>query len=113
VAPIVFQSWIASASTSRTSYETEAGRRTADFNITRVARSNIQSNDIGVAAVEEPDEDESCDMDFLASSNLIFFEFLGSPGALAYVRCLGFLSDRVDGMEWAHRRFKIESPTHF
>jgi hypothetical protein len=113
VAPIEFQSWISSASASRTSFATEAGRRTADFNITRVARSNVQSSDIGIAATEEPDEDEPRDMDFLASSNLVFFEFLGSPSTMTYVRCLGFLSDRVDGLEWAHRRFKIESPTHF
>jgi hypothetical protein len=49
----------------------------------------------------------------LASSNLVFFEFLGSPGALSYVRLLGFLGDQVDSVDWVQRRFKIESPTHF
>lgn len=113
VPPAELQSWVASAGVTRTYHETEAGRRLADFNILRVARSSVQSSDIGIAAVEEPDEDESRDMDFLASSNLIFFEFLGSPGAVAYVRCLGYLSDRVGAADLAHRRFKIESPTHF
>lgn len=98
-APAEFQSWIDSASTTLTLYGSEAGRRTADFNITRVIRSRVQSNDIGIAAVEEPDENEVFDMDFLASSNLLFFEFLGSPGALAYVRCLGCLSDRDEGVD--------------
>jgi hypothetical protein len=42
VAPGAFQSWISSASATSASYGTEAGRRTADFNIRRVARSNIQ-----------------------------------------------------------------------
>ena len=83
VVPAEFQSWIASASTTLTSYGTEAGRRTADFNVTRVVRSRVQSSDVGVAAVEEPDENEARDLDFLASSNLIFFEFLGPPGSLA------------------------------
>jgi hypothetical protein len=59
MAPSDFQSWISSASATRASYGTEPGRRTADF--------NIQPSDIGIAAVEEPDEDEPFDMDFLAS----------------------------------------------
>ena len=113
VAPADFQSWVSLASESTMSHETEAGRRTADFNIIRVARSNVRPSDIGIAAVEEPDEDELRDMDFFASSNIVFFEFLGSPGILSYVKCLGFLSDRVDGVDWAQRRFKVESPTHF
>jgi hypothetical protein len=73
----------------------------------------VQSNDIGVVAVEEPDENEAFDMDFLASSNLVFFEFLGSPSALGYVRCLEILGDGDEGLEYLQRRFKIESPTHF
>ena len=113
VAPAEFQSWITAASTTLTSYGTEAGRRTADFNVTRVVRSRVQSSDIGVAAVEEPDENEARDMDFLASSNLVFFEFLGPPGSLAYVKCLGYLSDQVGEVNFAQRRFKIQSPTHF
>ena len=112
-APVEFQSWIDSASTALTSYGSEAGRRTADFNIARVIRSRVQSNDIGIVAIEEPDENEAFDMDFLASSNLIFFEFLGSPSALGYVRCLGLLGDGDEGLEYVQRRFKIESPTHF
>lgn len=63
-----------------------------------------------VAAVEEPDENEARDMDFLASSNLIFFEFLGPPGSLAYVKCLGYLSDQIGEADFAQR---IQSPTHF
>lgn len=95
------------------SYATPAGHRIADFNVTRVTRSSVQSNDIGIAAIEKPDEDEPSDMDFLASSDVVFFEFMGSPGALTYVRCLGFLSGRVEGSDWAHKRFTIEAPTHF
>ena len=76
-------------------------------------RSRVQSNDIGIVAVEEPDENEAFDMDFLASSNLVFFEFLGSPSALGYVRCLGILGDGDEGSEYVQRRLKIESPTHF
>ena len=95
------------------SYATPAGHRIADFNVTRVTRSSVQSNDIGIAAIEEPDGDEPSDMDFLASSDVLFFEFMGSPGALTYVRCLGFVSGRVEGSDWAHKRFTIEAPTHF
>ena len=76
-------------------------------------RSRVQSNDIGIVAVEEPNENEAFDMDFLASSNLVFFEFLGSPSALGYVRCLGILGDGDEGSEYVQRRLKIESPTHF
>ena len=113
VAPVQLQSWISTASASSMSFITEAGRRTAGFNIKRVARSSVASGDIGLVAIEEPDEEESCNMDFLASSDLLFFEFLGSPGALAYVKCIGCLSDRVDGVKLLHRRFKVESPSHF
>jgi hypothetical protein len=34
-------------------------------------------------------------------------------GVSHYSSQIGFLSDRVDSLEWTHRRFKIESPTHF
>ena len=113
VAPAEFQSWITAASTSLTSFGTEAGRRTAEFNINRVVRSRVQSSDIGVAAVEEPDENEARDMDFLASSNLVFFEFLGPPGPLAYIKCLGYLSDLVGEVDFTQRRLIIQSPIHF
>jgi hypothetical protein len=112
VAPAEFQSSISSASESMMSHETEAGRRTAVFKIKRVARSNVRPSDIGIAAVKEPDEDDLRDMDFFASSNIVFFEFLGSPGILSSAKCLEFLCNRVDGMDWAQRRRKIESPTH-
>ena len=113
VAPAEFQFWITAASTSRTSFETEAGRRTAEFNINRVVRSRVQSSDIAVAAIEEPEENEARDMDFLACSNLVFFEFLGPLGPLAYIKCLGYLSDLVGEVDFAQRRLIIKSPTHF
>jgi hypothetical protein len=63
--------------------------------------------------VEEPDEGKVCDMDFLSASNLLFFEFVGSPGDLTYVKCLGYLCERVGGPDVEHRRFAVQSPTHF
>ena len=111
--PVEFQASFMSASTLRNSYVTEAGRRMADFNVTRVARTHVRSNDVGIVAVEEPDEGEVCDMDFLSTSNLLFFEFVGSPGDLTYVKCLGYLCEMVDGPNVEHRRFAVKSPTHF
>ena len=94
--PADFQASLLSASAVENYYVTEAGRRMADFNIARVARVHVQSNDVGVIAVEEPDEGEPRNMDFLAASNLLFFEFLGAPGDLTYVKCLGYLCEKVD-----------------
>ena len=73
----------------------------------------MRATDICLASVEDPDEGELRDMDFLASSNVIFYEFVGSPGITAYIKCLGYLSYHSDELELISRRFTLASPTHF
>ena len=50
--PVEFQASLVSASALKTSCGTEAGRRMADFNVTRVARTHARSSDVGIVAVE-------------------------------------------------------------
>ena len=83
VAPEKLQDWIRDASVTNTTFSTEKGRRVADYNIARVSAKDVKSTDICLAAVEDPDEGELMDMDFLASSNVMFYEFVGLPGVTA------------------------------
>lgn len=112
-APVCVATWIHLASQTLMQYESEAGRRIATFNVKRVALADIRPSDIGIAATEQPDEDEQCDCDFLASSNIIFYEFLGSPGETAYIRCIGYLGNQHTSSEHLNRRFTVLSPPHF
>lgn len=84
----------------------------ADYNITRVALTDVKSSDVGLATVEDIDDGEVRDMDFMASSNLIFYEFIGSPGIIAYIQCLGYLGVHSDGQKLANRRFQFTAPLH-
>ena len=49
----------------------------------------------------------------MAASNVFFFEFLGTPGTVVYLRGLGYLSHDDDGPALSGRRFTVEPPTHF
>lgn len=86
-APVNLKAWIAASALTFMTYSSEDGRRAPDFNIRRTALAEVKPSDIGLAAVEEPDEGESRDCDFMACSDIIFFEFLGPPGSLAYIKC--------------------------
>lgn len=112
-APADLEAWIAASSLTSMTYSSEYGRRVADYNIKRIASAEINPSDIGLAAAQDPDEGESRDCDFLASSDIIFFEFIGSPGKLAYIQCIGNLDCNINNVEFKNRRFKLESPTHF
>jgi hypothetical protein len=113
IAPENLQEWIRDAGATAVTFSTEAGRRIYDYNILRVAAVDVKSTDIGLAAVAMLDEGELRDMDFMASSNILFYEFIGSPGITAYVKCLGYLGDTSDGSALTDRRFTLSSPTHF
>lgn len=112
-APENLAAWITSSSLTLMTYSSEDGRRIADYNIKRIAVADVKPSDIGLAAIQEPDEGESRDCDFMACSDVIFYEFLGSPGDLAYIKCLGHLDCNVKSLELTNRRFKLVSPTHF
>lgn len=112
-APSNLQAWIHSSCSTSMTFTTEAGRRLGDYNVRRIPFASVQASDIGLAAVETPDEDEQRDCEFLACSNLIFFEFLGTPGTIAYIKCLGSLESNINSVDLINNRFKIESPTHF
>ena len=112
-APESLQAWIVDSSDTSMSFSTEAGRRMADYNVKRVATAEVRPSDYGFVAVEVPDGDEARDMDFMASSNVLFFEFLGKPGTVAYVQCLGCLSLDQEGSALSGRRFTVAPSTHF
>ena len=84
-----------------------------DYNVRRVETKDVGPSDVGLVTVEELDADEVRDMDFVASSDILFFEFLGKPGALAYIRCFGCLGDQLEGSELAGKRFTVERPSYF
>ena len=111
-APEKLQEWILNSGDTAMTFTTEAGRRVADYNITRVALTDVKPSDVGLAAVEDLDDGEVRDMDFMASSNLIFYEFIGSPGLMAYIQCLGYLGMHPDGQKLANRRFQFTAPSH-
>ena len=113
VAPAPLHSWITASSSTILTFGTEAGRRMADYNVRRVTTGEVSTSDVALVAVEELGVGEARDMDFMASSDILFFEFLGKPGALAYIRCLGCLGDHLEGSELAGRRFTVEPPSHF
>ena len=112
VAPEKFQEWILNSGNTAMTFTTEAGRRVADYNIKRVALTDAKSFDIGLAAVEDLDYGEARGMDYMASSNVIFYEFIGSPGLTAYVQCLGYLGIHSDGLKLSNRRFQFTVPLH-
>ena len=112
-APANLQTWINSSCSAAMTSSTEAGRRLGDYNVKRVTLANVRALDVGFAAVETPDEGELFDCEFLACSNIIFFEFLGSPGSVAYIRCLGQLESNINSLDLDYHRFKVKSPTHF
>ena len=112
-APDNLQTWINSSCSAAMTSSTEAGRRLGDYNVKRVAFANVKELDIGFAAVETPDEGELFDCEFLACSNIIFFEFLGSPGSVAYIRCLGQLESNINSLDLESNRFKMKSSMHF
>lgn len=112
-APDSLQTWINSSSSAAITFSTEAGRRLGDYNVKRVALANVRALDVGFAAVETPGEGELFDCEFLACSNIIFFEFLGSPDSVAYIRCLGQLESNINSLDLDYHRFKVKSPTHF
>ena len=80
--------------------------------LTRVALTDVKPSDVGLAAVEDLDDGEVRDMDYMASSNVIFYEFIGSPGLIAYIQCLGYLGVRSDGLKLSNRRFQFTAPSH-
>ena len=90
-APDNLQTWINSSCLAAMTFSSEAGQRLGDYNVKRVALANVSALDVGFAAVETPDEVELFDCEFLACSNIIFFEFLGSPGSVATLDVLGSL----------------------
>lgn len=112
-APIFLQEWIAASSETSTSSNSEAGRRMGNYNVRKVVTADVLPSDIGLVAVEELDGDEARNMDFIASSNVLFFEFLGAPGALSYLRCLGCLSEHDEASALSGKRFTVASPSHF
>ena len=112
-APANLSAWITASAMTLMTYSSEEGRRAADFNIKRTALADVQASDIGLATVEEPDDGEHRDCDFMAFSDIIFFEFLGQPGSLAYIKCLGHLDCNVKSLELSNHRFILVSPTHF
>ena len=112
-APENCQAWIADNSDTVMTFDTEAGRRMADFNVRRVVTSEVRPSDYGFVAVEVPDGDEVRNIDFMASSNVLFFKFLGKPGTVAYIQCLGCLSNDQEGSTLAGRKFTIAPSTHF
>lgn len=111
-APEKLDNWIRMAGQLGDNSSTELGRRIASFNVKRVASQDITSNSLGVAAIEVPDEGEAANFDFLASSALIFFEFLGLPGEIAYIQCIGFLGEAEDTIP-LFQRFTVLAPEHF
>ena len=112
VAPERLQQWIIHAGTTAMTFTTKAGRRVANYNMTRVALADVKSSDIGLAVVEDLDDGEIRDMDYMASSNVIFYEFIGSPGLIAYIQCLGYLGMHSDGLKLSNRRFQFTAPSH-
>ena len=112
-APAFLQEWIAAASETSTSSTSEAGRRMGNYNVRKVATAEVLSSDIGLVAVEELDGDEARNMDFMASSNVLFFEFLGAPAALSYLRCLECLTDHDEASMLSGKRVTVVSPSHF
>lgn len=112
-APDNLQTWINSSCLAAMTFSSEAGQRLGDYNVKRVALANVSALDVGFAAVETPDEGELFDCEFLACSNIIFFEFLESPGSVAYIRCLGQLESNINSLDLDYHRFKVKSPTHF
>ena len=112
-APEALEAWVAASSLTVMTSSTEAGRRMGDYNVRRVETKDVGPLEVGLVAVEELDADEARDMDFVASSDILFFEFLGKPGAVAYIRCLGCLGDHPEGSELAGKRLTVERPSHF
>ena len=112
VAPEKFQEWILNSGNTAMTFTTEAGRRVADYNIKRVALTDAKSSDIGLAAVEDLDYGEARGMDYMASSNVIFYEFIGSPGLTAYIQCLGYLGMHSDGLKLSNRRIQFTVSSH-
>ena len=111
-APEALVAWISASSLTVMTSSTEAGRRMGGYNVRRVETKDVGPSDVGLVTVEELDADEVTDMDFVASSDILFFEFLGKPGELAYIRCLGYLGDHLEGSELAGKRFTVERPSH-
>lgn len=112
-APAALITWIAEAESTLMSFTSEAGRRFASYNVRRVALVDAEPSDFGIVTLEEPDDGESHDCDFVSNVNVMFFEFLGKPGGLAYIRLLETLSGLAVHNEWENRRFAITSPAHF
>ena len=78
----------------------------------RVALADVKSSDIDLAAVEDLDDGEIRDMDYMTSLNVIFYEFIGSPGLITYIQCLGYLGMHSDGLKLSNRRFEYTAPSH-
>ena len=112
-APDDLASWLSCASATVMSASSEAGRRFIHYNVKKVAAADVQSSDLGVVAVEQPDEGEARDGDFMASVNLLFFEFLGTPGSAVYFRCFATLEEPPTCGDLMNRRFTVAAPTHF
>ena len=78
-APASLREGILAAESTLLDFTCELGRRTAAYNLRRVLPVDVASSDIEIASMDVTDEGEARDCDFLASSNLMFFEFIGLP----------------------------------
>lgn len=105
--------WVNLSASIEVTFSSEAGRRLSDYNVKRVPLAEVRPSDIGLAATETPDDEEPRDFEFLSCSNVVFFEFLGSPSSVAYIKCLGDLDRNINSLELINHRFKLQSPTHF
>lgn len=52
------------------------------------------------------------DGDFMNSSNVMFSEFFGTPGVVAYVKCLGTMDRARLRLDLMDERLTFYAPTH-
>lgn len=113
VATEEFRSWIRASASTKMTYSTEEGKKMILSNIKKVNLADIRESDVGIAAMDNPDEGEEINGDFLSSSNVMFFEFMGSPGEEVDVKCLGTMDRATPRLDFVNKRLSLEAPTHF
>ena len=109
-APANLALWISGSTGTLMTSTSEAGRRCAAHNIKLVPLAEICASDCGVVALDIPDDGESRDCDFISTSNVAFFEFIGAPGVFMHIKVLGTLESSAAGAELIGRRFALTSP---
>ena len=108
-----FSNWLRASASTKMTYSTGEGKKMVLSDIRKVNVADIRETDVGIAAMDNPDEGEEMNGDFLASSNVMFFEFMGLPREAVHVKCLGTMDRAMPRLDFVNKRLALDAPTHF